>query len=388
MKLPEWAAGLIERFENNGFEAYAVGGCVRDMLLGHSPGDYDFTVSSLPEETKTVLEGLPVYDTGLRHGTVTAIVDGHLAEITTYRTESGYSDFRRPDQVSFTRSLEKDLSRRDFTVNAMAFHPQKGLVDCFGGRADLQNRLLRCVGDPDKRFQEDALRLLRCLRFSAVLGFTVEKETQKALFAHKELLREIAPERIQAEFSKLILGQGGESVLTEYRQVIDTFLPEAGFRQEPLDRLPPERQLRLAGVFSGCTPGEAERAMKRLRYDNKTIRTVAVLEQYRGIPLEKIRSQVRKLVNALGMETTESLLRFRREPALLGLLEEIRHQNLCCSLNQLAVSGEDLIRLGYPEGRKIGKTLDRLLQLVLEETMENSKEFLLKQAESWLKYDS
>ena len=388
MKLPEWAAGLIERFENNGFEAYAVGGCVRDMLLGNPPGDYDFTVSSLPEETKKVLKGLSVYDTGLRHGTVTAVVGGHIAEITTYRTESGYSDFRRPDQVAFSRSLEKDLSRRDFTVNAMAFHPRKGVVDCFGGQKDLQSKLLRCVGEPDKRFQEDALRLLRCLRFSSVLGFAVEKSTRKALLSHQELLREIAPERIQTEFSKLVLGQGAERVLTEYRQVIDVFLPEAGLRQESLDCLPPERRLRLAGVFSGCTPQETEQAMKRLRYDNKTIRTMAVLEQYRGVPLKKNRSQVRKLVNALGLETTENLLRFRREPELLRLLEEVRGQNLCCSLRQLAVSGQDLIRLGYPEGRKIGKTLDRLLQLVLEEAIENRKQALLEKAVSWLKLNS
>ena len=388
MKLPEWAAGLIERFEINGFEAYAVGGCVRDMLLGNPPGDYDFTVSSLPEETKKVLKGLPVYDTGLRHGTVTAAVGGHMAEITTYRTESGYSDFRRPDQVAFTRSLEEDLSRRDFTINAMAFHPQRGVVDCFGGREDLKSKLLRCVGEPDKRFQEDALRLLRCLRFSSVLGFTVEKATGKALLSHKELLRAIAPERIQAEFSKLVLGRGAERVLTEYRQVIDVFLPEAGLRREALDCLPPEGQLRLAGVFSGCTPWETEQAMKRLRYDNKTIRTVAALEQYRGVPLEKNRSQVRKLVNALGVKTTEDLLRFRREPVLLGLLEEVRGQNLCCSLDQLAVSGRDLIRLGYPEGRKIGKTLDQLLALVLDEAIQNHRGVLLEKAESWLKQNS
>lgn len=385
MQLPEWGAELIRRLEKKGFEAYAVGGCVRDMLLGKKPEDYDFAVSSLPAETKQALAGLPVFDTGLKHGTVTAVIGGHAAEITTYRTESGYSDFRRPDKVHFTRSLQEDLSRRDFTVNAMAFHPEKGLVDCFGGQSDLKNRLLTCVGEPERRFQEDALRILRCLRFSAVLKFEIEKNTRQALLDHRELLRKIAPERLQAEFSKLILGEWAERVLTEYLSVIQVFLPEAGLRQIPLNLLPAKKEIRLAGVFSGCTPEEGSLAMKRLRYDGKTIRTVTVLEQYRQTSLEKTRSQARKLVSRLGRETAEDLLRFRKEPELLAWLEEINTQGLCCSLNQLAVTGEDLIRLGYPEGRKIGNTLNRLLELVLEETLENRRELLLEKAENWLK---
>lgn len=153
------------------------------------PEDYDFAVSALPDETKQALNGVPVFDTGLRHGTVTAVVDGHAAEITTYRTESGYSDFRRPDKVGFTRSLSEDLSRRDFTVNAMAFHPERGLVDCFGGKEDLKNRILKCVGEPERRFREDALRILRCLRFSSALEFAIEEDTRQALLKHRELLK-------------------------------------------------------------------------------------------------------------------------------------------------------------------------------------------------------
>lgn len=324
---------------------------------------------------------------GLRHGTVTAVVDGHAAEITTYRTESGYSDFRRPDKVGFTRSLSEDLSRRDFTVNAMAFHPERGLVDCFGGKEDLKNRILKCVGEPERRFREDALRILRCLRFSSALEFAIEEDTRQALLKHRELLKKIAPERLQAEFSKLILGKWAEQVLTEYLPVFQVFLPEAGQRRSTLSWLPAEKKLRLAGVFSGCTPDETARALERLRYDGKTIRTVTTLERYRQVPLETDRRQARKLVFLLGMETAEELLRFREEPELLKWLEVIRGQGLCCSLSQLSVNGEDLIRLGYPEGKGIGKALNRLLQLVLDETLENQKELLLKKAKSWMKLD-
>ena len=387
MELPNWGIKLIRRLEEKGFEAYAVGGCVRDMLLGKKPEDYDFAVSALPDETKQALNGVPVFDTGLRHGTVTAVVDGHAAEITTYRTESGYSDFRRPDKVGFTRSLSEDLSRRDFTVNAMAFHPERGLVDCFGGKEDLKNRILKCVGEPERRFREDALRILRCLRFSSALEFAIEEDTRQALLKHRELLKKIAPERLQAEFSKLILGEWAEQVLTEYLPVFQVFLPEAGQRRSALSWLPAEKKLRLAGVFSGCTPDETARALERLRYDGKTIRTVTTLERYRQVPLETDRRQARKLVFLLGMETAEELLRFREEPELLKWLEVICGQGLCCSLSQLSVNGEDLIRLGYPEGRGIGKALNRLLQLVLDETLENQKELLLKKAKSWMKLD-
>lgn len=385
MELPKWGIALIRRAEEYGYEAYAVGGCVRDMLLGKDPEDYDFAVSSLPEETKRAMSGLPVFDTGLRHGTITAVIDGHAAEITTYRTESGYSDFRRPDQVSFTRSLEEDLSRRDFTVNAMAFHPKKGLVDRFGGQEDLKNRILRCVGDPERRFQEDALRILRCLRFSSVLEFDIEENTRQALLDHRKLLEKIAPERLQSELSKLILGRWVEKVFTEYWQVFQVFLPEACSRQCPLDQLPAKKEIRLAGVFSGCSYEEGERAMKRLRFDGKTIRTVTILERYRQMPFQKTRSQARKLVSNLGLETARDLLRFRMEPELLKWLEEISDQGLCCSLSQLTVTGEDLIRLGYSEGRQVGKVLHQLLQLVLDETIENNRVLLLERAESWLR---
>ena len=260
-------------------------------------------------------------------------------------------------------------------------------MDCFGGKEDLKNRILKCVGEPERRFREDALRILRCLRFSSALEFAIEEDTRQALLKHRELLKKIAPERLQAEFSKLILGEWAEQVLTEYLPVFQVFLPEAGQRRSALSWLPAEKKLRLAGVFSGCTPDETARALERLRYDGKTIRTVTTLERYRQVPLETDRRQARKLVFLLGMETAEELLRFREEPELLKWLEVIRGQGLCCSLSQLSVNGEDLIRLGYPEGKGIGKALNRLLQLVLDETLENQKELLLKKAKSWMKLD-
>ena len=387
MKLPEWAAGLIERFEINGFEAYAVGGCVRDMLLGNPPGDYDFTVSSLPEETKKGAEkGCRFMTPACATGTVTAAVGGHMAEITTYRTESGYSDFRRPDQVAFTRSLEEDLSHRDFTINAMAFHPQRGVVDCFGGQEDLKSKLLRCVGSLTSGFRRTPCGFSDAFGFPLCWALQWKKATGKALLSHKELCGKSRRKEFRRVF-KLVFRPGAERVLTEYRQVIDVFLPEAGLRQEALDCLPPEGQLRLTGVFFRLYALGNGTSWKGFDTITRPYEPWRRWSNTAASPGKKQKPGA-KIGKRPGGENHGRPSAFPPGAGAPGAVEEVRGQNLCCSLDQLAVSGRDLIRLGYPEGRKIGKTLDQLLALVLDKQSRTTGEFLLEKAESWLKQNS
>ncbi|MBQ4122015.1 MAG: hypothetical protein IJD35_08370, partial [Clostridia bacterium] len=226
MILSDGAKTLLEQLNQNGYEAFVVGGCVRDMLMGITPHDYDITTSATPDEVKRVFENYHVIETGLKHGTVTVMVNGEPVEITTYRIESTYSDSRHPDGVMFTRSLTEDLARRDFTVNAIAYNPTVGIVDPFDGQQDIQKKILRCVGIPHERFSEDALRILRLLRFASVLGFEIEAETADAAFCLKKKLVHVSAERIQVELCKLLCGKGAGKVLVEYCEILSAVIPE------------------------------------------------------------------------------------------------------------------------------------------------------------------
>ena len=226
IKIPEYALRAVRVLESAGFSAYFVGGCVRDSLLGNPPADWDIATNALPEQVKAAFRGYTVVDTGLKHGTVTVVSDYHNLEITTYRIDGDYSDSRRPDSVIFTADLHEDLKRRDFTVNAMAYHPEQGLVDDWGGKRDLKEKVLRCVGDPEQRFKEDALRILRGLRFAAVLGFSIEPKTETALRQKRGLLSNISGERIREELVKLLFGENVQQVLLTYRSILGEVLPE------------------------------------------------------------------------------------------------------------------------------------------------------------------
>ena len=248
MVLPESAAYVLEKLENAGFEAYVVGGCVRDALLGLEPKDYDVCTNALPEQTETAFAGERVIETGLIHGTVTVLIGGEPFEVTTYRVDGDYADHRHPDGVQFVRDLESDLQRRDFTVNAMAYSPRRGLRDPFGGQEDLKRRCIRCVGEAEKRFEEDALRILRALRFAAVYGFEIEKRTADAARARKDELQYVARERVTAELGKLLCGQAAEEIAFAFSDVLCAamnVLPDA----QGLNRVPPELPLRLAHVL-------------------------------------------------------------------------------------------------------------------------------------------
>ena len=439
--LPTPVARALSVLEACGYEGYTVGGCVRDSLLSRTPNDWDITTNATPEEMKVCFKGFRVIETGIRHGTLTVIVDGMQLEITTYRNDGEYLDNRHPVQVTFSKNIEDDLSRRDFTVNAMAYHPQKGFVDLFGGREDLQNRIIRAVGDAKTRFEEDGLRILRAIRFASVLDFDIAEDTAKAVHACKNLLSGIAAERIREELCKLICGRGAVRILREYIDVISVFLPElvrcVGFEQntkyhcydvfehtlqalalcedcdlvtrlgillhdigKPLCYTEDEQ----GGHFKGHAPVGVEitkEVLSRLRFDNETIRRMELLVEWHDIPLSAEKKRVKRLLQKLSDEDILRLLEikrcdrlahapdFREMPPDLALIpsvmEEIRAEDACLSLRTLAIGGDDLMALGVPKGKQIGELLHALLDDVIEERLPNEKEALLQAAKERMK---
>ncbi len=435
--IPPYALTALDRLTAAGYESWLVGGCVRDLLLGRTPGDYDICTAALPDETEAVFSGERLIETGLKHGTVTVILEGRPLEITTYRVDGGYTDARHPDRVTFTRSLREDAARRDFTVNAMAYHPGRGLWDGFGGQEDLNSRIIRCVGDPETRFREDGLRILRALRFASVLGFTLEPETEKAIRSTAHLLEKIAPERLSAELSKLLLGPGAGEILRAYPEVLGVLLPELppmkGFDQRnihhcydllghtaaALDAAPADLTLRLTmllhdigkpdtfsigedgqGHFYGHAKRSVELAddiLRRLRYPNRVRERVLTLIRYHDTPLAPEPKQVRRWLNRLGEETFLQLIEVHRADTLAlapayrdrvrtldetaALARSILAETPCLTLRDLAVDGHDLMALGL-RGPALGRALNALLDRVLEGTLENRRETLLAAAKA------
>ncbi len=437
--LPRQVQAAISILEQNGFEAYAVGGCIRDAILGRIPNDWDITTSARPEQTKACFDGFRTIETGIQHGTLTVILDGMPLEITTYRHDGEYADNRHPIRVTFSDHIRDDLARRDFTVNAMAYRAGEELVDLFDGRADLENRLIRCVGDAHTRFHEDGLRILRAIRFASVLDFDIEEQTAKEIHACRELLHNIAAERIRVELCKLLCGKGAVRILREYADVIGVFLPEmtqcVGFAQNSkyhcydvyehtlhaLAKANDDLVVRLSLLFhdigkphcytedenGGHFKGHAkisvvltEQAMKRLRFDNATSERVKTLveihdNEYRAEP-----RSVKRLMRLLSDEDILRLMEIKRcdrlahAPAFCELssaleeiprvMRELREADACLALKDLAVKGDDLMALGIPKGKEIGRILNLLLEQVLDGDLENEKEALLKVAKQLL----
>ena len=440
VNFPESVRWAIKRLNDAGHEAWAVGGCVRDSVLGKEPHDWDMTTSALPEETMAVFADHPVIETGLKHGTVTVLVDGEPLEITTYRVDGSYSDSRRPDSVSFTRSLKDDMARRDFTINAMAAHPEKGIVDCFGGLEDLKNGVIRCVGDPERRFSEDALRILRAMRFSAVLGFPIEEKTAEALLNIRENLRHVAMERIFSELRRMLCGKDAGRILRQFPQVLWVFLPElqpmAGFEQHnpnhlydvwehtvvSVESVPADEVLRLAmllhdagkpacfsmddkgiGHFYGHPVKSrelAENILSRLRADNHMRESVLALVEYHDSEITAKPASVRRWLGKLGEQGFFDLLAVKRADnlaqdlsyrdkrdvldALALMAKEILAEGQCFTLRSLAVNGYDLMELGFESGVRMGDVLDSLLEKVVEGEIPNEKEMLLALAKEML----
>ncbi len=377
--IPAAVAVVLERLEAAGYEAYLVGGCVRDWYRGVCPHDYDITTAAEPQEVLRVFADERVLETGLRHGTVTILIDGEAMEVTTFRLDGDYQDHRRPESVTFTRSLREDLARRDFTMNAMAMDRQGGIIDPFGGRADIDQGRIRAVGEADRRFEEDALRILRGLRFAARLGFEIEAQTAAAMHRKKALLHAIARERVLAELSGLLLSDHCEQVLQAQLAILQVILP-AVQKIGPLQAVPPRESLRWAALLAPANGA----ALAKLKPSAALRQRVELLlrEAPEVCPLERI--AVKKRCAALGIDCFEELLSLQKALApqaadyegLAQLAAALRAENACLSLAQLAIGGRDLMALGL-EGPAIGEQLQQLLEQVVEERLPNTREALL-----------
>lgn len=397
--LPDAVAGILGRLRSAGYEAYAVGGCVRDAILGRTPADWDVTSSALPEDVKRVFSDHRVIETGIRHGTVTVLCGGEPFEITTFRRDGAYLDNRHPSEVTFSARVEDDLSRRDFTVNAMAYCPERGLLDLFGGREDLSRRRIRCVGDAVTRFEEDGLRILRAVRFASVLDFALEEETAKAVHSCRHLLRNIAAERIRAEFLKLLCGKGAGRILSAYPDVLAEFLPipeapSAGYGRlcEAAADAPADPTVRLSLFLCGIG-ADCGTVMKKLRFDNAAIERVGRLTSRSESGAPESERDLRRLLRELPAGDAEALGEvIAGRYALAGKplppyaerfaerAGELYASGVCLSMKDLAVSGNDLIAAGMAPGRGIGEVLTKLLDRVVDGDLPNERETLLREA--------
>ena len=389
INLPVKVEYILSTLESAGYRADIVGGSVRDFLLGKEPGDYDVTTSALPEEVKEVFANERTVDTGIKHGTVTLVLDGTPYEITTYRFDGEYNDSRHPSSVSFTRRIEDDLMRRDFTVNAMAYSTLHGLTDLYGGREDLAARLIRAVGDPDTRFSEDALRILRAVRFAAVLGFDIEKNTADAVFRNMHLLVNVSAERIYIEWRKMLSGDYTYPILRDFPAVFSEIIPELSSLIFPGESLFTEAgyMARMLSLFalSSATPAESYRsAAARLRMDNSTRDLgIAVLSSLGKFELESdvgITFALKEIGETAVRELIAlEILLNKAEKNTLGRLESLLSKGAVYRLSDLAVNGNDLATLGI-KGREIGIMLDRLLVAVIEGKVANEQDALLDYA--------
>lgn len=382
IQIPPQVEQIIERLNRNGFEAYAVGGCVRDTLLGRTPEDWDITTSARPEEVKKLFRR--TIDTGIQHGTVTVMIDRVGYEITTYRIDGEYEDGRHPRQVEFTSNLLEDLRRRDFTINAMAYSHETGIVDAFGGVEDLERRVIRCVGDAMERFTEDALRILRAVRFSAQLDFEIEAETGSAILVIAPNLAKVSKERIQMELTKLLCSAHPERIDRVYETGMSCFVSPAFAEltweeaQIPVS-LPPVKYVRWAAFLRCAKKAEtAVRVLKDLKLDNDTIGKVNTLVSWSGVPMAPRAGEVRRAMSCMEPQVWDVLIELNGYgKEIYTLTRQIREDGDCLSLKELAVNGQDLIAAGVKPGREIGGILKRMLEHVLEYPKDNVKDVLL-----------
>lgn len=435
MYLDKRVVRALDLLTEAGFAAYLVGGCVRDYIMGNAAHDFDITTDARPEQIKAIFQSYTTLDFGMQHGTITVVLAGLSIEITTFRIDGEYLDKRRPAQVVFSDSLEADLSRRDFTINAIAYNTRDGFQDFFGGSVDINNKLIRAVGQADKRFAEDALRILRGLRFAAVLGFAIERETARAMFANKELLKNISVERIFVEFKKLLCGQQAAGILNEFIEIFAVIIPELlpmkGFAQhnpyhsydvlthtlKAVSNVDSQAHLRLAALFHdigkpatftrgadgighfyghmNVSTNLTEAILTRLHADNETKKKVVTLVKYHDTQIIAEEKYVKRWLHKLGIVTFNDLLALKKgdmigqkgninDPRLAGLLElerlaqQVVATGEAFNLKSLAVSGHELLELGIPQGQQLGIILNRLLELVIEGELVNRREELIK----------
>ena len=392
IKIPEAAALIIERLNNAGKEAYIVGGCVRDCLLGKAPKDWDITTSALPAEVKALFEH--TYDTGIKHGTVTVLIKGESCEVTTYRIDGEYTDKRHPDSVIFTDKLEGDLARRDFTMNAVAYSPKTGFVDRFGGMGDIKSGIIRAVGEPAERFNEDALRMMRALRFSAQLGFEIEGKTLDAIAQNSALIKNVSPERIRDELFKLLLSPDPLKIYSlKQTGILDCVLPLLSAlleeRHEEIKRciglVPPVIAKRLALLLYSRDKKSIEGFLRALRADNKTIKDIAILSGYMKMKNDFSPYGIRKIIcdtspaMAADIIDMQGILNDEDTSAYKNILKAVIDNGECCSMAELAINGTDLKALGVADGRQLGEMLKKCLDEVLKDPGKNNREYLIKE---------
>ena len=436
IQLPQKVKYIISQLEAAGFEAYAVGGCVRDSLLGREPDDWDVTTSAKPLQVKEVFRH--TIDTGIQHGTVTVMLDHEGFEVTTYRIDGEYEDSRHPKEVIFTANLVEDLKRRDFTINAMAYNDRSGIVDAFGGMEDLDKGVIRCVGEARERFREDALRMLRAVRFSAQLGFVIADDTRAAITELAPSLVKISAERIQVELVKLLMSKHPDYMRDAYQlgitkivlpELDEAFLTEQNnphhmytvgeHLMQTLLHTEADKSIRIAALlhdigkprtkttdadgidhfYGHAQLGEkmAFDVLKRLKFDNDTITKVRKYVQYHDYDIEPNPKSVRRAINKIGEAYFAQVLVLKKADALAqstyqreeklehlatvwNLYEEILKQRQCVSLKTLAITGNDLIALGVPKGKMIGSMLQELLEDVIQNPEHNTHEFLVEYA--------
>lgn len=437
MDMPKNVDTAINLLQSAGFEAYAVGGCVRDSLLGKTPNDWDITTSAKPENMKSVFADFHCIDTGIKHGTVTVVIDGEPLEITTFRLDGEYEDNRHPKSVTFTSNLGADLGRRDFTVNAMAYSKMTGTVDLFGGQNDLKNKIIRCVGDPDRRFNEDALRILRALRFASALDFEIEEKTAQSLLKNCALLGNISEERIAKELLKLVCGKGAKRILTGFAPVLFEILPELqpmykNSHDNPhhcydiyehtliaVESIDPEPTLRFAMLLHDCGKPAVKKfdensvahfyghqrisaeisaqILARLKVSNKFRDEILLLvSNHDRWELYENTEKMPRYLSKFGLDGVLKLLKVMRADVLaqspeyryrldqIADAEEIAKnlaaQKPCLSLSELQINGRTLMDIGIPQGRKLGAVLAQLLDEVIDGVTKNTQEALTTRA--------
>lgn len=437
MDMPKNVDTAINLLQSAGFEAYAVGGCVRDSLLGKTPNDWDITTSAKPEDMKSVFADFHCIDTGIKHGTVTVVIDGEPLEITTFRLDGEYEDNRHPKSVTFTSDLGADLGRRDFTVNAMAYSKKTGTVDLFGGQNDLKNKIIRCVGDPDRRFNEDALRILRALRFASALDFEIEEKTAQSLLKNRALLGNISEERIAKELLKLVCGKGAKRILTDFAPVLFEILPELqpmykNSHDNPhhcydiyehtliaVESIDPDPTLRFAMLLHDCGKPAVKKfdengvahfyghqrisaeisaqILARLKVSNKFRDEILFLvSNHDRWELYENTEKMPRYLSKFGLDGVLKLLKVMRADVLaqspeyryrldqIADAEEIAKnlaaQKPCLSLSELQINGRTLMDIGIPQGRKLGAVLAQLLDEVIDGVTKNTQEALTTRA--------
>lgn len=413
--IPDRAQYVLKKLDENGYDGYMVGGCIRDSILKRVPGDWDIATNALPSDVINIFGGENAIPTGIKYGTVTVIVDGEPFEVTTYRIDTGYSDFRRPDKIKFTSSIKEELGRRDFTVNAMAYNDKSGLIDLFGGLDDINRKLIRCVGSPDERFSEDALRMVRAARFAAQLGFEIDGATIDSINRNRGLLERISSERIMAELNKTLTGDFPHKIQLMFSSgLMEYIIPQAYSLYKGPDG--DERLHRTIEVFANTMPHipvrmaallyclgiklreESHSILRKLRYDNSTINITGCLIENLEENMEDDERYIRRMLYKMGRENLEYLINIKmalsiadgskeyrcRIESAMAMMDDIVARGECYSIKDLRVNGRDLTNAGF-SGREVGNILVYLLDAVIDDPGLNYREKLMQMAEHYNK---